>query len=171
MSLPLRGQTALVTGASRGIGRAIAERLGALGARVALHYRASEAAAREVADALMAAGAPTPAVFRADLTAPASAGPLVEQTLEAFGRLDLLVNNAGIQRSAMAHKMSDADWSDVLAVRRGLSAEQRASLERRVPMGRLGTPEEVADAVAWLATSATYTTGTTLHVSGGVVLG
>jgi len=111
----LEGRVALVTGASRGIGRAVALRLAAEGAAVAVAYGSSEAAAREVTEEAAAHGVTT-ALLGADLGDPAAAGALVARTAEALGRVDVLVNNAGLTRDQLAVRMSDEDWSQVLAV-------------------------------------------------------
>lgn len=89
----LRGQRALVTGAGRGVGVAIARTLAAEGASVALAYRSSRAGAEEVVDAIRASGGDAHA-FAADLTDPEQAERLVAQAAEALGGLDILVNNA-----------------------------------------------------------------------------
>jgi enoyl-[acyl-carrier protein] reductase III len=90
---PLAGRVALVTGGSRGMGRAIARRLAADGAGVALTYRRNEAAAREAVAAVEAAGGRALAL-PLELTEPAQAGPAVARVVEAFGRVDILVANA-----------------------------------------------------------------------------
>ena len=243
----LEGRVALVTGASRGIGRAVALRLAAEGAAVAIAYGASEAAAREVAEAAARHGVAT-ALLDADLGDAAAATGLVARAAEALGRVDVLVNNAGVTRDQLAVRMSDRDWSDVLAVDltaafmlcrsalrgmlrarwgrivnvssvagvvgnpgqanysaakagligltkalakevggRGITVNAVAPgfvetdmtaglpadlIERAltvVPAGRLGTAEEVAAAVAFLAApEAAYVNGHVLHVDGGL---
>jgi 3-oxoacyl-[acyl-carrier protein] reductase len=110
----LEGKTALVTGASRGIGAAIAVRLAEEGAAVAINYAGSEAAATQVADAVRAAGCAA-VVLRADVSDPEAADRLVTQAAAELGSLDILVNNAGITRDGLLVRMSDADWADVLA--------------------------------------------------------
>jgi 3-oxoacyl-[acyl-carrier protein] reductase len=112
---PLDGRVALVTGASRGIGRAVAVRLAAEGAAVAVAYGSSEALAREVAEEAAGHGVAT-ALLGADLGDAAAAGALVARAAEALGRVDVLVNNAGLTRDQLAVRMSDEDWSQVLAV-------------------------------------------------------
>jgi 3-oxoacyl-[acyl-carrier protein] reductase len=109
----LEGQVALVTGASRGIGRAVAIALGRLGARVVVNYKAATPQAEEAARAVADAGGAAE-LAQADVARPAEARALVEKVLGRHGRLDVLVNNAAVQRSALLHKMSDADWNDVL---------------------------------------------------------
>ncbi|MEZ4451959.1 MAG: 3-oxoacyl-ACP reductase FabG [Nannocystaceae bacterium] len=114
---PLDGRVALVTGASRGIGRAIAVHLAELGAHVTLNYRDRDEEAREALEAAQRGAAGSEVrLARADVSDRAQAARLVEDVLDRHQRLDLLINNAGIQRSALVHKMSDADWHDVLDV-------------------------------------------------------
>ena len=112
----LAGQVAVVTGASRGIGRAIAIRLGALGATVVLNYLKEDARCAEAAQAVIAAGGPAPSAVRADVGRPEEARRLIEGVLARHGRIDVLINNAARQTSALLHKMSDADWQSVLDV-------------------------------------------------------
>jgi NAD(P)-dependent dehydrogenase (short-subunit alcohol dehydrogenase family) len=112
-SRPLDGRVALVTGASRGIGRAIALELGMMGARVALGYRREDERAKEAVAALESHGV-TARGFRADISRSDEAQRLIVDVLGAFGSVDVLVNNAAIQRAALLHKMSDADWHEVM---------------------------------------------------------
>ena len=93
--MSLQGKVALVTAASRGIGRAVALRLGADGANVVVNYHTNEAAAKEVVEQIKAAGSEAVAV-RADIGVPADVERLYKETLSAFGGLDIVVNNAGI---------------------------------------------------------------------------
>ena len=110
-----KGRVALITGATGGIGVAIARRLAADGATLALHYRSNPDAAAKLADELRAAGA-TCETFQADLAAKEGdpAKELVNAVVVKFGRLDILVNNAGILNDATVSFMSDEQWTDTL---------------------------------------------------------
>jgi 3-oxoacyl-[acyl-carrier protein] reductase len=112
--IDLTGKAAVVTGGSRGIGRAIALRLATQGADVCLSYRSGEAAAAEVVAAIEALGRRGLAV-QADASDQASANQLIEAALGTFGRIDILVNNAGITRDDLIMRMKPEDWSDVIA--------------------------------------------------------
>jgi len=111
--IDLTGKSALVTGGSRGIGRAIALRLATQGADVAFSYRGNEAAAKETAAAIEALGRRALPV-QADVSDPAAADTLVKTALEAFGKIDILVNNAGVTRDDLIMRMSLDDWRTVL---------------------------------------------------------
>jgi len=111
--IDLSGKSAVVTGASRGIGRAIAHRLATQGADIAFSYRGNEAAAKEAAGGIEALGRKAIAV-QGDATDPASAEALVKAALEAFGKVDILVNNAGITRDDLIMRMSVEAFRDVL---------------------------------------------------------
>lgn len=109
----LDGKTALVTGASRGIGRAIAIDLAREGAQVALNFRSGEALAAEVAGEIAALGGSC-ILAQANVADPKEARAMVKRVVEHFGRLDILVNNAGITRDKSLRKMTDEDWLDVV---------------------------------------------------------
>ncbi|MTI95084.1 MAG: 3-oxoacyl-[acyl-carrier-protein] reductase [Firmicutes bacterium] len=111
----LSEKTALVTGASRGIGREIALALAADGFKVAVNYVASADAANALVAEIKEQGGEA-AAFQADVANFEQAGKLVEQTISQFGRLDVLVNNAGITRDGLLMRMSEEDWDQVLAV-------------------------------------------------------
>jgi 3-oxoacyl-[acyl-carrier protein] reductase len=111
--IDLSGKSAVVTGGSRGIGRAIALRLAAQGADVAFSYRGNEAAAKENAVAIEALGRRALPV-QADVSQPEAADSLVKVALEAFGKVDILVNNAGITRDDLIMRMSVEAFRDVL---------------------------------------------------------
>jgi 3-oxoacyl-[acyl-carrier protein] reductase len=109
----LQGKTAIVTGASRGIGRAIAIELARRGAAVVVNYHTSAAAAQEVVDAISAAGGQAIAI-QADVSQFEQANALVQAALDAFGKLDILVNNAGTTRDALLVTMREEDWDAVI---------------------------------------------------------
>ncbi len=106
-------RVALVTGSSRGLGRAMAEELGAAGYGVAVHYVSSSGPADEVVAGIRAAGADAHA-FGADVASPEACQQLIKDVTERFGRLDVLVNNAGITRDTLVLRMKDDDWRSVL---------------------------------------------------------
>jgi acetoacetyl-CoA reductase len=109
----LEGKTALVTGASRGIGRAIALELAREGAKVAINYQSSDAKAQEVADEINKSGGACMLV-KANLADPREARAMVKQVADRFGHLDVLVNNAGITRDKQVGKMTDEEWLEVI---------------------------------------------------------
>ena len=109
----LEGKKALVTGASRGIGRAIALALAAEGADVAVNYAGSEAAAKEVAAEIEAMGRKA-IVIQADISSHEASTAMIDEVVKEFGRIDILVNNAGITRDGLLMRMKEADWDAVL---------------------------------------------------------
>jgi 3-oxoacyl-[acyl-carrier protein] reductase len=247
--IDLTGKSAIVTGGSRGIGRAIVLRLATQGADVAFSYRGNEAAARETTAGVEALGRRALAV-QGDAADPSAAEAVVAASLAAFGKIDILVNNAGITRDDLIMRMSLDAWRDVLetnlfgafymvkAVTRpmlkarsgrivnissvsgqagqmgqanysaakagligltkatarelasrgitsnavapgfvlteltqGLPEPLMAELVNRTPLGRFGTVEEIAAAVAFLASDeAAFITGQVLAVDGGLVM-
>jgi len=111
--IDLSGRSAVVTGGSRGIGRAIVLRLATQGADITFSYRGNTAAAEETVAAVTALGRRAIA-FQGDAVDPATADGLVKAALEAFGKVDILVNNAGITRDDLIMRMSVDAWREVL---------------------------------------------------------
>ncbi len=111
--IDLTGKSAVVTGGSRGIGRAIVLRLATQGADVAFSFRGNAAAAGETAAAVQAMGRRALPV-QGDVSDPAAADGLIKAALEAFGKVDILVNNAGITRDDLIMRMSIEAWQDVI---------------------------------------------------------
>ena len=115
MGKRLDGQTAIVTGAGRGIGRAIARELAATGANIVINYSTSADAAGELADEIREIG-PNALVVHADVTDYDQVTEMVKQTIETFGQIDILVNNAGITRDKTLKNMSKQHWDEVIHV-------------------------------------------------------
>lgn len=109
----LRGQVAIVTGASRGIGRAIALELASEGANVAINYASSSGAAEEVVSEITAAGGSAIA-FQADVSKAEQVDALLNTVMEKWKRVDVLVNNAGITRDTLLLRMKPEDWQAVI---------------------------------------------------------
>ncbi len=107
------GRTAIVTGASRGIGRAIALKLASEGASVVVNYNSNASAAEEVGAAIVAAGARAE-IVQADVSVAADVERLVAAALSAFDKIDILINNAGITRDQLLMRMSEDDFSTVI---------------------------------------------------------
>lgn len=111
--MKLLGKVALVTGASRGIGRDIAIELAKAGANVAVNYAGSEARANEVVQEIQGLGREAFAV-QCDVASTESVAEMVKQTIERWGSLDILVNNAGITRDNLIMRMKEDEWDDVI---------------------------------------------------------
>ena len=244
----LDGKKALVTGASRGIGRAIALELAKEGAQVAINYQSSDDKAQAVVDEIVAQGGKA-MLAKANLSDRDSARGIVATVAKELGGLDILVNNAGITRDRSLRKMSDDQWEEVIqtnlngyfyctsaaipimvdakhgrivnvssmngqigafgqanysASKGGIIAFTKTaavelaqagvtvntvapgftdtdmfsevpekiqeSIKARIPMGRFGTPEEIAKAVVFLVADGDYITGQQINVNGGAYM-
>ncbi len=244
--IDLSGKTALITGASQGLGKAIAIRLHAAGANVMVnYYDDAEAKNAAAAETLCETLGPTAASVGADVTDSQAVEVMAEHTLERFGGLDIVVNNAGILRDRTMKKMSDEEWqavidtnltgvfhvcrsaesriheggriinlasiaaaigffgqsnyaaakAGVIAMTKVLSREMarkqvtvnavapgvvltdmgksipeevREKMLENIPLGRFGEPDDIANAVLFLASNlSSYITGQTVHVNGG----
>jgi 3-oxoacyl-[acyl-carrier protein] reductase len=111
----LKDKVALVTGSSRGVGRAVALGFAKEGARIVVNYTSNEKAANEVVDVAKSMGSEAFAV-KADVARKSEAEHLVQAGIETFGRLDILVNNAGFTRPAMMIKMTEEQWDQVVDI-------------------------------------------------------
>jgi acetoacetyl-CoA reductase len=112
----LEGAVVVVTGASRGIGRGIAEVLGEGGAKVVVNYAKSRGSAEEVVARLQQNGSAEAVAIQADTSDPAQAIRIIEETVQRFGRIDVLVNNAGINIDRTMKNLSPDDWDTVIQV-------------------------------------------------------
>lgn len=245
----LEGAVVVVTGAGRGIGSAIAEELGQGGARVVVNYARSREAAEELTRKLMEHGSPQALALQADVADAAQASRLIEETVNQFGRIDALVNNAGINIDRSLKNLGVDDWNTVIqvdlnsyfytvkaalpyfmkqnsgkivnissfvgqagnfgqanysAAKAGIIGfTKTAALElarfnvtvnaicpgfietemfanipekakeailKRIPLGRTGTPQEVARSVRYLIVDGDYITGQTLNINGGIYM-
>ncbi|WP_241475016.1 3-oxoacyl-[acyl-carrier-protein] reductase [Priestia flexa] len=110
----LEGKVAVVTGASRGIGRAIALELGKQGAKVVVNYAGSEAKALEVVDEIKGYGTDAIAI-QANVADADSVQSMIKEAISTFGSLDILVNNAGVTRDNLLMRMKEDEWDDVLS--------------------------------------------------------
>lgn len=113
--MQLTDKVALVTGASRGIGRAIALLMAKQGADVVVNYSGSEGAAQETVDAILAMGRKAIKI-KANVGNAEEVAAMVEEAHSTFGRIDILVNNAGITRDGLLMRMKDSDWDDVINI-------------------------------------------------------
>jgi 3-oxoacyl-[acyl-carrier protein] reductase len=107
------GRVAIVTGGGRGLGRAIASRLAAEGASLAISYRSNDSAAQETAERVREAGVGCE-LFKGDVSSPGDVEALFNGVSEAFGRVDILINNAGITRDNLLMRMKEEEFDEVL---------------------------------------------------------
>jgi len=246
----LENAVVVVTGASRGIGRAIAEELGSVGAKVVVNYFHHKEEADEVVEHLLKHGSPAAVAMQADVSHADQAARLIEDTIKQFDRIDVLVNNEGINVDRALKVMSVEDWDRVIqtdlnsyfytlkaalpyfmqqksgtilnissltgqmgnygqanygAAKAGIigftktaalelarynvtvnalslgaidtphmwsqvSQEIKDGIAKRIPLGRFGTPQEVALVARFLIVDASYCTGTTIQINGGMYM-
>ena len=246
----LENAVVVVTGASRGIGRAIAEELGSGGAKVVVNYFHHKEEADEVVENLLKHGSPAAVAMQADVSDADQAARLIEDTIKRFDRIDVLVNNEGINVDRALKAMSVEDWDRVIqtdlnsyfytlkaalpffmqqksgtilnissltgqmgnygqanygAAKAGIigftktaalelarynvtvnalslgaidtphmwsqvAQEIKDGIAKRIPLGRFGTPQEVALAARFLVVDAPYCTGTTIQINGGMYM-
>jgi glucose 1-dehydrogenase len=157
--LSLRGQRAIVTGANSGIGEGIARALAEAGAAVAVNYvRGAEAAERIVAEIRDAGG--TAVAIEADVSREDQVEAMFDAAIAAFGSIDILINNAGLQKDAKLHEMSLADWNQVIAVnltgqflcaRAAVREFLRRGVQPELSMaaGKIVCVSSVHDAIPW----------------------
>jgi 3-oxoacyl-[acyl-carrier protein] reductase len=245
----LKGKTAVVTGASRGIGRAIAIKLATLGVNIVVNYRNSYDAVQEVVKEIQALGAKALAV-QCDISSFKDVESMMKKSMEEFGSIDILVNNAGITKDGLLMRMKEEEFDSVIDINlkgafnctrhisaimlkqrsgriinissvsgltgnagqvnyssakagilgmtkavakelagrgvtcnavapgyiqtdmtEGLADKVKENIMNAIPLKRLGTPEDVANAVAFLASEeAAYITGQVINVDGGMVM-
>jgi len=157
----LTGKVALVTGGSRGLGRAIAVAFAAHGADVAVNYRGNAAAAEEVVGEIRAKGRRSVAVQGDTSAGREACEAIVKATVDEFGTVDILVNNAGITRDNLLMRMDEAEWNDVLATnlsgpfwmtraiaRPMLKARSGRIINMSSAAGRMGNPGQANYAAA-----------------------
>ncbi len=245
----LEGAVAVITGSARGIGRAIAEELGLGGAQVVVNYSRSKEAADDLVAWLLHNGSPQAVPIQADVSDPVQAARLIEETISQFGRIDVLVNNAGINIDHSLKNLSVEDWNKVIQndlnayfytvkaalphfmrqksgkiinissvigqmgnfgqanyaaakagiigftktaalelarsnvtvnaicpgfiateMYEGIPEKAKEAIVARIPLGRVGTPQEVARAVRYLIVDGDYITGASLNINGGLYL-
>src|SRR5438874_998789 len=159
----LDDKVAIVTGSARGIGRATAELLSSQGAKVLINDLDADVA-RQTAGEI----AGETVVYGGDLTADGAPDELVKTAVDAFGQVDIIVNNAGYTLDAPIHKMSDDWWEKML----GIPDQLRGMAAMLIPLGRPGTPEEAAGGVFFLCSPwSNYVHGQVLNVTGGQFTG
>src|SRR3989442_11562 len=165
MSRRVDGKVALVTGASRGVGRATALRLAREGAAVVVNYAQREKDARQVVDEVRAGGGEAFAAG-ADVGREAAVRSMGEQAVRRFGRIDLLVNNAGISLNAISPGFIRTDMATAMAG--GDTEAMLDAVARKAMLRRVGLPEDIAYAVLFLASDeASFISAQVLTVDGG----
>lgn len=135
----LKGQAALVTGASSGIGKAVAIALGEAGADVVVNYVSNPDSAEAVAEQIRAFGSRA-IIYKADVSKEDEVKAMYAAMFEAFGTIDILINNAGLQQDAKFHEMTLAQWNKVIEV--NLTGQFLCAREAIIEMLRRGIVEE-----------------------------
>jgi len=148
----LNGRIAIVTGASRGIGRVIALALAIRGAAVVVNYTSNAGAAALVSNEIKEIGGRT-LTFQADVSAPAEADALIKAAIAEFGRVDILVNNAGITRDNLILRMKDEDWDRVLGVNLKGAFNCTRAAARGMLKNRFGRIINISSVVALIGNS------------------
>ena len=159
MDLSLKGQRALVTGASSGIGEGVAKALAAAGAKVVVNWVSGEERANQVVADITAAGG-TAVAIRADVSQEDQVEAMFKKMFELWGSIDILVNNAGLQRDAAFHDMTLKDWNFVLGINlTGQFLCSRAAIreflrrgptpELSVALGKIICMSSVHDIIPW----------------------
>nr|ABK23696.1 unknown [Picea sitchensis] len=177
MTMPLEGRVAIVTGASRGIGREIALHLAEKGAKVVVNYSSNQGTAEKVASTinnLASSGDGVRAIVcKADVAEPSQVAQLFDMAEHTFGRLHIVVNNAGIldSKNPTIAQTSDEDWDRIFQVNcKGAFLCSREAVAKSNPFERLGKVEDVAPVVAFLASDqGEWVNGQVIGVNGGRV--
>jgi len=245
----LEGAVVIITGSARGIGRAIAEEMGRGGANVVVNYSKSQGLAEDLVAQLRESGSPQAVAIQADVSDAAQAARLIEETCSQFSRIDVLVNNAGINIDRSLKNLSVQDWNTVIQtdlnsyfytvkaalpyfmqqksgkiinissvigqmgnfgqanyaaakagivgftktaalelarshvtvnavcpgfiateMYEGIPEKAKEAIVARIPLGRVGTAQEVARAVRYLIVDGDYITGASFNLNGGLYL-
>jgi 3-oxoacyl-[acyl-carrier protein] reductase len=150
MNLELKGKNAIVTGASRGLGRAIALRLAAEGANVVINYQSSEEKAQETAGFIQNTCGVRALPIRADVADETDVARLFKQTEDALGPVDILINNAGINPISLVCDMDLSEWEAILKVNlTGTFLPSREMVRRLMRAGRKGCIVNIASQVVY----------------------
>jgi acetoacetyl-CoA reductase len=245
----LKDAVVIVTGAGRGLGQAIAEELGQHGAKIVVNYSKSKGPAEELVEKLLKNGSPQAVAIQADVSDAEQAAKLIQETVNQLGRIDVLVNNAGINIDRSMKNLSVEDWDTVIQVDlnsyfytvkaalphfmqqksgkiinissvigqmgnfgqanytaakagiigftktaalelarsnvtvnavcpgfietemfSGMPEKAKEAVRARIPLGRVGTPQEIGQAVRYLIEDGDYITGQCLNINGGLYM-